>query len=98
MGCLLYAWWFGYSPFECEFLGNAIRVTECSASRVLSKIPKKMSMSEDDIKIYDIVEWILVKEIFQRPFLIDVINHIDEVLKNSQTGRVKDQKTLDNFV
>jgi hypothetical protein len=23
MGCLLFAWWFGYSPFECEFSSSS---------------------------------------------------------------------------
>ena len=40
LGCLLFAWWFGYSPFECEFYGQAIKVVECSSLRVLSSVPR----------------------------------------------------------
>ena len=26
LGCLLFAWWFGHSPFECEFHGDLVKV------------------------------------------------------------------------
>eukprot|EP00600_Ochromonadales_sp_CCMP1393_P002592 CAMPEP_0174985448 /NCGR_PEP_ID=MMETSP0004_2-20121128/18346_1 /TAXON_ID=420556 /ORGANISM="Ochromonas sp., Strain CCMP1393" /LENGTH=322 /DNA_ID=CAMNT_0016238095 /DNA_START=150 /DNA_END=1118 /DNA_ORIENTATION=+ len=43
LGCLLFAWWFGYSPFECDFTGptkQSIRVVETSALRVLAEVPR----------------------------------------------------------
>ena len=60
LGCLLFAWRFGYSPFECSFSEQGtVRVTECSYSRVLSKLPRNPKADGDDIIIGDICEWIL---------------------------------------
>jgi hypothetical protein len=32
MGCLLFAWWFGYSPFECEFSSSSHSSSSSSSS------------------------------------------------------------------
>ena len=80
MGCLLFAWWFGYSPFESEFVGDNIRVTECSALRVLAPIPQKLHLSEDDKVIYELVSWILEKDMTRRPFLEDVLFRVNAAL------------------
>ncbi len=106
MGCLLFAWWFGYSPFESEFIGSTIRVTECSALRVLASIPKKANRSAEDEIIYEIVEWILEKEMIRRPFLIDVIHRLEDTISAHQTQKggnstVKEastDKNVDNYV
>jgi serine/threonine kinase 16 len=83
MGCLLFAWWFGYSPFECEFVGNQIKVTECSSLRVLSKIPRprQVTSSEDEL-ILNTVEWILEKDLTKRPFLSEVIGKMNSLLES----------------
>lgn len=50
LGCLLYAMRYGYSPFECEFVGDGgggggrggvgggVRVVECSYLRVIGQV------------------------------------------------------------
>lgn len=76
-GCLLYAWYYGYSPFECEFnANNTVRVVECTFSRVLSKIPCPPVMKEKDQYIIELVEWILNRDILKRPFSVDIINRL----------------------
>ena len=74
LGCLLYAWWFGYSPFECEFndLGE-IRCVECSQLRVLAAIPTPPHPTDDDRKVLSIVSFILQREFNLRPYASDVI-------------------------
>ena len=38
MGCLLFAWWVGYSPYECEFAASdRVKVVECTTLRILSR-------------------------------------------------------------
>lgn len=87
MGCLLFAWRFGYSPFECEFTdAGKLKITECSYSRVLSKIPKIMKPSKDDSIILEVVEWILQKDHIIRPFTSDVIYRVDEQYRNLSSG------------
>ena len=51
IGCLLFAWYYGYSPFECEFIENTsnVRVVECTHLRVLSKVPSPTKKTMDDI-------------------------------------------------
>eukprot|EP01038_Epipyxis_sp_PR26KG_P013272 gene13272-17783_t len=79
MGCLLYAWWFGYSPFECEFHGDYIRVVECSPLRILGNIPRRSHINHDDQIILELVDWILVKDFNNRPFINDIISRLDEI-------------------
>lgn len=87
MGCLLFAWWFGFSPFESEFVGNVLKVTECSSLRVLAKIPRKQQMSADDEVIYSIAEWILEKDMLRRPFLVDVVQRVETTLSKNSSDR-----------
>eukprot|EP01039_Chlorochromonas_danica_P007468 gene7469-8257_t len=77
LGCLLFALWFGYSPFECEFIGNTddVKVVECSALRVLSDIPMPPTYhsNSDDAFVYDLAHVILKKPITDRMFVKDIL-------------------------
>jgi serine/threonine kinase 16 len=93
VGCLLFAWWFGYSPFECEFTASEsksckyrVKLAECSFSRVLARIPRPSGkeVNIDDNIVCDLVEWILEKNISTRPFMSDVISRIEETIGNMQ--------------
>ena len=80
IGCLLFSWWFGYSPFECEFTPTgAVKVVECSLSRILAKIPRPTAAraSENDIFVADLVEWILVHDMKCRPFCAKILERLD---------------------
>ena len=78
IGCLLYAWWYTYSPFECEFATNDhVRVVDCTYSRVLSNIPKPQNLSKNDQFILELVEWILVRNMADRPFCVDIIDRLE---------------------
>jgi len=89
LGCLLFAWRFGYSPFECSFSEQGtVRVTECSYSRVLSKLPRNPKADGDDIIIEDICEWILQKDFSKRPFATDVITHVMDKLEAIRFGGI----------
>ena len=78
MGCLLYAWWFGYSPFECEFQGNNIKIADCSVLRVLSNIPRKNKPNEDDCFFHNLSEQILEKDIRNRQFISSIIKRLSQ--------------------
>jgi hypothetical protein len=133
MGCLLFAWWYGYSPFECEFIPNIsnsispgqdseqsskshsgrgngfgsvgrtdvgagsignhnlslpsiLKVVECSHLRVLSKIPQNPNPSYEDEIVREIVEFILVTEMTERPLLSDVIYRVRTIRSGLLTG------------
>ena len=93
LGCLLFAWFYGYSPFECEFLdNNNIKVTECSYSRVLSKIPKKINQNKEDMLIMNICEWILLKDHIKRPYTNDVIFRIQNIIDNYSNLKHEDEQ------
>ena len=81
LGCLLFAWWFGYSPFECEFseVGRP-RVVECSSLRVLSEVPAPPNPTADDKVILELVHWILQKDFSIRPYTTDVLERLDECI------------------
>ncbi len=84
MGCLLFAWGVGYSPYECEFTTqDHVKVVECTTLRILSAIPRKSKPSNDDLLIYELCEWILNQQIYQRPFLSEIIIRIHQLLNNS---------------
>lgn len=80
MGCLLFAWWIGYSPFECEFYGSRVAVVECTSLRVLSPIPKLPFPTHEDIIIHGLVEWILQPDMLSRPFTSEVIARIQHTI------------------
>lgn len=86
LGCLLFAWWFGYSPFECEFVGDVPRVVECSSLRVLAAVPKPSTVSKADAVLLQVVDWILVKDFSVRPYTSDVIDRVREVLAGLRDG------------
>ena len=86
IGCLLFAWWFHYSPFECEFSPNGqARVVECSYSRVLAKLPTPQRPSKNDRIIIEMVEWILIHDMNKRPFCCDIITRLNS-LENSSSN------------
>lgn len=79
----MFAWWYGYSPFECEFDPNdQLRVVECSYTRVLSKIPAPQKLSENDNFILELVSWTLVRELNCRPFCADIIERLGRTNNN----------------
>ncbi len=82
LGCLLFAMWFGYSPFECEFIQNSnqVRVVECSALRVLANIPKPATMkaNADDLLIYTLSEEILQKTLAERMFVHEILAKLSQ--------------------
>ena len=84
IGCLLFAWWFGYSPYESEFsdTNGSIRVVDCSHSRVLSKMPRKPPTfcNGNDIIIMNIVENILEHDYTKRCYTTDVIASVEDKL------------------
>lgn len=82
LGCLLFAWWFGYSPFECEFNGDAVRVVECSALRTLAGIPRPRSPTVEDKVVLELTEWILDKDFSVRPFTTDILERLRAVASN----------------
>ena len=86
LGCLLYAWWFGNSPFECEFVGETLRVVECSALRVLAAVPRPANPLREDTLVLQLVDWILVKDCAVRPFTTDVMSRVREVLTSLREG------------
>jgi hypothetical protein len=87
IGCLLFAWWYGYSPFECEFTeSGSVRVVECSHLRVLARIPVCPAPSYEDEIIREIVEFILVPDLSARPFLSDVIYRVRTIRSGLLSG------------
>lgn len=86
LGCLLYAWWFGASPFECEFYGEQIKIVECSALRVLAAVPRPLNPSPEDLMILQLAEWILVRDYSVRPYTQDVLERVKGVLMNLRAG------------
>lgn len=96
IGCLLFAWWFGYSPFECEFAVSeskfckyTVKLTECSQSRVLAKIPRPSGSKElnvDDNIVCDLTEWILDKNMTTRPFISDILTRVGEAMQNLESN------------
>lgn len=86
IGCLLYAWWFGYSPFECEYHGATMRVVECSSLRVLSPIPRTPHPTVEDKVILDLSEWILNVNYEVRPYTSDIIVRVGESIEAHKNG------------
>ncbi|RYH03731.1 hypothetical protein EON65_47105 [archaeon] len=84
LGCLLFAWWFGYSPFECEFIYNTnrVRVVECSALRILANVPQPYTYrsSADDRLVYDLTDSILQKNLALRMFVPEIVAKVSQHL------------------
>ena len=92
LGCLLFAWWFGLSPWECEFVGagSGVRVADCSYSRVLSKMPRPIKASREDAVVLDLCEWVLEKDFSVRPFTADIANRVSEALDAAAASDLRD--------
>jgi len=98
-GCLLFAWFYGYSPYECEFSdedgkgggkGRAqLRVVESSHLRVLTPAPRRAEAvsTKEDQALSREVEAILQQHITDRPFLTDVIVRLRGVMEELVTGQ-----------
>lgn len=91
LGCLFYAWWFGYSPYEITFdkMGQPSS-TDCSYLRILSlsgHLPKPTTpMSDKDLKIFALSEFILIHDYKMRPFTQDVLQRVDTLIDNIQSA------------
>lgn len=84
LGCLLYALRYGFSPFECEFVGGAdveigaaaglagVRVVECSFLRVIGQVtfPPGGQASEG---FQELVMFALQQDPRKRPFVEEVL-------------------------
>lgn len=88
MGCLLFAWWIGYSPFECEFYGSRLVVVDCTALRVLSPIPQIPFATHDDLVVISLVELILKQNMTSRPFTSDIITAVQRAIVDASTEKV----------
>ena len=91
IGCLLFAMWFGYSPYECDFHVDErgqcqIKVADCSHSRVLSKMPRKPEKycTAEDVKVMNMCEWILEHDFTKRVYTSDIITAVEEELHQQQ--------------
>lgn len=86
IGCLLFAWWFGYSPYESTFsdTNGSIKVVDCSHSRVLSKMPRKPATfcTGNDIIVMNLVENILEHDFTKRCYTSDIIVAVEEKVRN----------------
>ena len=89
MGCLLFAWWFGYSPYECEFTtAGHVKVVECSLSRVLSKLPRPTKPSNNDQLVVDLCEWILIHNPTERPHCRDVLERLKRITVTANQAKL----------
>ena len=86
LGCLLFAWWHGYSPYECELLESGVRVVECTHLRVLSKIASRANPSREDTVIHQLTDATLEHDMENRMFTTDVIVRVDEAIRVAQDG------------
>ena len=81
LGCLLFAWRFGYSPFECEFTEfNVCKLAEASYSRILSNMPRPKKCTTEDEVILWLVDSILDRDPSTRPFIAEVIKLVEAEL------------------
>lgn len=86
LGCLLFASWHGYSPYECSFSDDRPRVVECSHSRVLNTIPVLQKPSREDTIIHDLCSFILQHDPMSRPLNPDVISRVENTVNSLQIG------------
>mmetsp|Transcript_1105 Transcript_1105/g.1680 ORF Transcript_1105/g.1680 Transcript_1105/m.1680 type:complete len:240 (+) Transcript_1105:322-1041(+) len=82
LGCVLYALAFGYSPFECEFLGesNKPTVVECSFLRVIGPLSFPRNDKKYSPEFVKIIKWILNVDTGKRPFIGQVIERIESLM------------------
>ena len=78
LGCLFFAYQFGYSPFECNFHQStgAAYVVESSYLRILGKIPRPPRPSAQELAVLDLVEWMLVSVPDFRPTTAEVTSKL----------------------
>lgn len=88
LGCLLFAWKFGFSPFECEFTDSSsgVRLVESSYSRVLAKWPRPKKPTMDESTVIGICEWVLNMNINDRPYVSDIISRV--LMVSSSNGDI----------
>lgn len=86
LGCLLFASWHGYSPYECTFTDDRPRVVECSHSRVLNSIPVLQKPSKEDAIVHDMCSWILQHDMLHRPHNSDLISRVESLLSSFHLG------------
>lgn len=87
LGCLFYAWWYGYSPFEMVFDRNGNpKVSEVTYLRLLSgNIPSPVKPSKIDTEVINFVTWILVIDFKNRPFCQDIVLRLDQFIESYQS-------------
>ena len=91
LGCLLFAWHYGYSPFECEFAdpkSKTDRTVECTHLRVLSKIPVPAMADDHDVLVNNVCTWVLRQNISDRPYLNDLVQAVNDVLTTKTAHQV----------
>lgn len=85
LGCLLYALRYGFSPFECEFIGNGrgggasgVRVVECSFLRVIGPVnfPTDGTVSQ---RYQELVMFALEQDPLKRPFVEQVLDRAVDI-------------------
>ena len=85
MGCLFYAWWFGYSPYEISYDKNGcVSQSDCTYLRVLSgTIPVPPNPAQSDQMLIALLGQILVKDINSRPYTNQVIGKIESLIQQT---------------
>lgn len=90
MGCLFYAWWFGYSPYEISYDKNGFASpSDCSYLRVLSgALPVPPKPTPSDNMLLALLGQILIKDINSRPYTNLVIEKIELLIQNVSNNDV----------
>ena len=86
IGCLLFAWYYGYAPFELTYnkAGQTI-ATECTYLRILScNISYPTPLTEPDHTLKALVAYILVHDISNRPNTSQVLDKLEETINRLQ--------------
>lgn len=90
IGCLFFAWWFGYSPYECIFVTSGegakkkeqLQVCDSSYLRCLGPAPRPSMQTAHDAVILQLVDWVLIHDFTKRPFTADIILRLNATLSN----------------
>lgn len=74
LGATLFAFVYGYSPFECEFTptGEA-RVVECTHLRVIGPVPFPHDATRGSPAFRELLKWMLTQDPSARPTVDDVL-------------------------
>jgi serine/threonine protein kinase len=85
LGCLLYAWYYGFSPYEISFDKHGMAVSsECSYLRILSGViprPPHISLTSAEERILDLVNSILVQDFRCRPFIDQLLQKVEHTIQ-----------------